>query len=160
VKPWEKLRREALGAWRSVRYDMDHRHDMDHRPKVDGDAGLTGSSAPMGGETDSWYSRPLPERESVWAPLRDPRRVAAACAVAGVIAASATGTFFAVTGGLGILLADSTAVPVTPESAPAPAVVSSAAPRHLQAGPTHRPSPSAPASARPTTPPAARPAWR
>lgn len=196
MKPWDTVRREVLGAWRSVRYDLDHRSKADVESKAniepkatveagnraggsttigfDGAStpiGFGGASAPVGvgGETDDWHSRPLPPqesrplpvRESIWSPLRDPRRVMAALAVATVVAASATGTFLAVTGGLGILLVDSAGTPVAPQKtapASAPHVVTSKTPRHRQAPVSHPPSPSVSASVRPSATRTARPA--
>jgi hypothetical protein len=136
VKPWDTLRREILGAWRSVRYDLDHR------------AGTREGGEAAGGDVDNWYSDPLPARDGVFAPLRDPRRVLTA-------AASATGTYFAVAGGLGILLADAAGMPVTPQAAPfAPAPHgTSSTPGHRAAKPVHRTSPTL--SARPAPAPAA-----
>jgi hypothetical protein len=184
------MRREVLGAWRSVRYDLDHRSKADveskantgtgtpagtgNRAGVGPVIGFDGASAPVtfgvpsvssvpsgtfDGEADSWYGQPLPERESIWAPLREPRRVMAALAVASVIAASATGTFVAVTGGLGLLLADSSGAPAAPQTAPAgaPQVVTSRTPRHRQVPASHSPSPSPSASVRQSTTLAARP---
>jgi hypothetical protein len=146
VKPWDTLRREILGAWRSVRYDLDHRAET----REGGEA--------AGGDVGNWYSNPLPARDGVFAPLRDPRRVLTAAGVASVIAASATGTYFAVAGGLGILLADAAGMPVAPQAAPfapfAPAPHgTSSTPGHRAAKPVHRTSPTL--SARPAPAPAA-----
>jgi hypothetical protein len=135
VKPWDTLRREILGAWRSVRYDLDHRAET----REGGEA--------AGGDVGNWYSNPLPARDGVFAPLRDPRRVLTAAGVASVIAASATGTYFAVAGGLGILLADAAGMPVAPQAAPfAPFAPAPAAPIV-----DHPAAPSAVPSAAPTT---------
>ncbi|HEV7898994.1 MAG TPA: hypothetical protein VGP31_14255 [Planosporangium sp.] len=172
MKPWETVRREVLGAWRSIRYDLDRRSGAEvetgtgaapeARPAAGFDDpsvaasvnGPSGGGPSGGGETDGWYGRPLPERESVWAPLKDPRRMAAAGAVASVIAASATGTFFAVTGGLGILLADASAG--APAPATGPQVVATSTARHRKVAPSNRPSAST--SARPSAAPGTRPA--
>jgi hypothetical protein len=125
VKPWGTLRRELLGMWRSVRYDLDRRAET---------------------RDEDWS----PDRERLSTLLRDPRRVGAAVGVASIIAASATGTYFAVVGGLGILIADAAGVPVLPQAAPfgsfaplAPLVpgphpASSKTPKHPHHKTTHR----------------------
>ncbi|MGC9667301.1 hypothetical protein ACNTMW_12180 [Planosporangium sp. 12N6] len=107
-------------------------------------------------DADAWRRTSLPARESIWAPLRDPRRMLAAGTVASVIAASAIGTFFAVTGSLGVLVADASAdtpasQTVSATSTPAPG--SSGVPGHRRSAPTRHPS--APASAPGSAGPAA-----
>ncbi|GII22028.1 hypothetical protein [Planosporangium mesophilum] len=166
MKPWETMRREVLGAWRSIRYDLDRRPGADgepdaaaHRDRPGDGASLDLRPRPVTTADEDWYSEPLPERVSIWAPLKDPRRVLATGAVASVIAASATGTFFAVTGGLGILLADANAGVPVPERAPATATqagASSPASRQHRAAPPARPQ--AAVASRPSATPAARPA--
>jgi hypothetical protein len=103
VKPWDKMRREIVGVWRSVRYDIDRRADL-----RDGE--------PDG--SDTWFTQPVPERESTLAAIREPRRLASAAGVASIIVASAAGTYFAVAGGLGLLIADAAGVPVVPQAVP------------------------------------------
>jgi hypothetical protein len=132
VKPWGTLRRELLGMWRSVRYDLDRRAETRDEDRS-------------------------PDRERLSTLLRDPRRVGAAVGVASIIVASATGTYFAVVGGLGILIADAAGVPVIPQAAPfgsfaplaplvpAPHAGSSKAPGHRHHKPSHRGRPATPA---------------
>jgi len=104
VKPWDRMRREIAGLMRSVRYDMDRR--------TDGADGGPGSS-------DTWFTRPVPPREKgTLATAREPRRLIAAGGVASIIVASAAGTYFAVAGGLGMLIADAAGVPVVPQAVP------------------------------------------
>ena len=93
MKPWDTMRREIAGGWRSLRYDLDRRADGD----------------------DSWLSRPIAGREPA---LRDPRRAVTAAGVAGIIVTSAVGTYFAAVGGLGMLIADVAGVPVVPQAVP------------------------------------------
>lgn len=117
MNPFTWLRRELSGAWRSVRYDLDRRRST----------GRGGS----GGDV-TW--------------VRDPRRITAAVGVAGVIVASAAGTYFAVVGGLGMLLADAAGVPVSPQAAapfaplaPAPHATGARPAAHRRTHPTTRP---------------------
>jgi hypothetical protein len=167
VKPWETVRREVLGAWRSIRYDLDRRPTADgetgvpaaYRDRPGDGASLDLRLRPVPTADEDWYSEPLPERVSIWAPLKDPRRVLATGAVASVIAASATGTFFAVTGGLGILLADANAGAPVPERAPATATqVGASSPASRQHRPAPPAGPRAAAAGRPSATPGARPA--
>lgn len=101
MKPWDKICREIVGIWRSVRYDIDRRADLRD-----------------GGEPDTWFTRPARERDSTLAAVREPRRLVGAAGVASIIVASAAGTYFAVAGGLGLLIADAAGVPVVPQAVP------------------------------------------
>ena len=101
MKPWDKMCREIVGIWRSVRYDIDRRADL----RDDG-------------EPDTWLNTPVRGRDSTFAAVREPRRLASAAGVASIIVASAAGTYFAVAGGLGLLIADAAGVPVVPQAVP------------------------------------------
>jgi hypothetical protein len=103
VKPWGWMQREIAGALRSVRYDMDRRaEERDGEP----------------GRSDTWFTEPVPQRDSTMRAAREPRRILAAAGVASIIVASAAGTYFAVAGGLGMLIADAAGVPVVPQAVP------------------------------------------
>jgi hypothetical protein len=83
---WRSLTREAMGAWRSIRYDL-HR-----RP----DTGRDDDTEVIYPEFDAYQK----------AERRQPRRLIAAGGVGVVVAGGVAGTYFAVAGGLGALLAN------------------------------------------------------
>jgi hypothetical protein len=118
---WRRARAEAAGAYRSVRYD------------------LTKRSGPRHDTTDVLY----PEYDA-YEPDDRSRRAATAAGLGLVLAAAAVGVYFAVAGGMGVLLAYGS--PGSPADRPA-----------ASAGPSgdRTPRPSSPAASGPSGSPSA-----
>ena len=150
--------REAAGAWRSLRFDLrlraNRRDATEVLPTVDDDPDPgypAGTGTPPGGGRAGRSGGTRQDAPSPYdAFARRPRRAPAALTVAVLVVAGAAGTYFAVVGGLSVLMTGEApppgALPAVSRDA-APAVRPPLAPRRSPAAPRS----AAPPSAAPAT---------